>query len=426
MAWICAAAAALGAGLVADAQAYTAHNGAAATPFATGFTANHRGIGPVGVAFDPSGRVYISAQRHVYRFGSRGGRAEAASRLNQRPYGLSVAGLAFGTDGRLYAARYRAFPLLGDVVELDPRDGSVVRTLVDDVPCPVGLAVDPVSGDLFYSTVECERGVKRIRRPASDRPAVSTYLDELFVDGMTFGPDGTLYIAHSTDIGGANVSAVAGTAAPDAGTRRPLSPMPGVDGTALAVPDRAGDPPPFVIINRNNGRITKLDLRSGQRTDLVTGATRGDLIAVGPDGCMYATMSTEVLRVTNADGTCRPGDPVPPGTTPTRNPPLGNGLSPTAVAVRNAVKRCKVGRRLRLRLMLGRLTVRKARVFIGARRVRTVRGRALRRRVLLRHLPAKRFTVVIRVRTRSGKKRVRRITYSACGRQLLRVRWSRR
>src|SRR5262249_16775269 len=39
-------------------------------------------------------------------------------------------------------------------------------------------------------------------------------------------------------------------------------------------------------------------------SDIYTGGTRGDFVTVGPDGCLYATQSERVIKVTKADGTC--------------------------------------------------------------------------------------------------------------------------
>jgi hypothetical protein len=415
---ICAAAAALGAWLaVAPAHAYTAHNGAAATPFASGFDADRRGIGPVGVAFDPSGRLYVGAIRNLFAFGPSGGSADSSALVNRSPYARNLSGLAFGLDGRLYAGRYKADGT-GDVVELDPRDGAIVRVVAADQPCPLALAVDPLTGDLLFSNAECGRSILRISQPASDKPTVSPFVTGLFVDGLTFAPDGTLYAAHEPDFVGATISAIDGPGQADPGARRSLATVPHSDGVAVG----AGNPAPFLIVNRTDGVITRVDLPSGRQTDLVRGGSRGDLIAVGSDGCLYATQSTSVLKVTNADGTCRPGDSTPPGS----NPPLGGGLLPTSATVRSVVKRCATKRKIRLSVRIRGLKLRSARVYVGGRRVKTLRRRALKRRLVLRHLPAKKFTVVIRARTRGRRARVKRITYSACGRKVLRVRISRR
>jgi hypothetical protein len=63
--------------------------------------------------------------------------------------------------------------------------------------------------------------------------------------------------------------------------------------------------PRVVLVNQNNGTITKVDLSSSPptTTPVVTGGTRGDFVAAGPDGCLYATQINAVLRFTNDDGT---------------------------------------------------------------------------------------------------------------------------
>ena len=47
--------------------------------------------------------------------------------------------------------------------------------------------------------------------------------------------------------------------------------------------------------------------------DIYTGGSRGDFLTVGPSGCLYATQSDRVIRLTKADGTCSltPTNPAP-------------------------------------------------------------------------------------------------------------------
>lgn len=405
------------------AHAFTAQHGAAATAFATGFDSiPGKGIGPVGLAFDTSRRLDVVALEHLYRFGPAGGRA-ADARVSTRPISKLTTGLTFGKDGRLYAAGYTG-DRVGAVVELDASDGSVLRTVAAGLPCPTALATDPLSGDLFVSTVGCGRVIVRIADPASARPQVSAFLSGLAVDGLTFAPDGTLYIAHEPDGVGATISAVAGTNARRPGERRPLASVSHADGIALGAPDAPGGPVPFLVVNRIDGVVTKVDLRSAAQpqTDLVVGGSRGDLIAVGPDGCLYATQTDSVLKVTNADGSCRPSSGAGvdgPGGPSGLEAPLEHGLLPTQVAASLTPRRCSSKHRIRVRLGFRGVRLRSARVYLDGRRVRTVRGRALRRPVRLRGLPARAFTVTVRARTRGGRTRVRRTRYSACGRRVL-------
>jgi hypothetical protein len=412
------------------ARAATPQNGAAATTWASGFAFEaEKRRGPIGVVFDDRQRLYVSALDHVFRFGPGGGDASSA-RLSSSPVGRIVTGMAFGLDGRLYAARYTD-GLSGDVVELDRTSATVRRVVAAGLPCPTGLATDPLSGDLFVSTVGCTEQVGRIAKPASASPTTSTWISGLSVDGITFAPDGRMYLAHEPDGSGATVSEVSPT---DAGPvrRRALATVPNADGVALGRPSQPGAALPFLVVNRTDGRITKVDLRDDARpqTDIVTGGTRGDLIAVGDDGCLYATQTDAILRITNADGGCR-AKPDPATGGPGASAALEGGLLTTSVRVRatlatGGLARCSRTRRLRVAIRFGGARMQHVRVYVAGRRVRTVRGRALRRPVRIASLPNRTFTVTVRARTRGGRSLVRRTTYSACGRKVLRRRTARR
>ena len=132
----------------------------------------------------------------------RGRRADRAHRVNAAPIPGVLGGLAFGRDGALYAARWTQ-ARTGEVIELDPATGRVVRQVVGGLACPTGLAVDPVSGDIFVSSVYC---VPQVLRISDGRP--SPYVTGVHTDGLTFGSDGTLYLAHQPDASGYTVSAV--------------------------------------------------------------------------------------------------------------------------------------------------------------------------------------------------------------------------
>jgi YD repeat-containing protein len=120
-------------------------------------------------------------------------------------------------------------------------------------------------------------------------------------DGVTFAPDGSLYAA----VFGQSIVRIAGTNAPTPGAVTTLASVPSSDGTAVAA---SSDPsrPPFIFANRNDGIITRIDLTTTPPTlsTVASGGTRGDFVAVGPDGCLYATQTSTLVKVTNADGTC--------------------------------------------------------------------------------------------------------------------------
>jgi hypothetical protein len=226
------------------------------------------------------------------------------------------AGLAFDQQGNLYLARQGA----GDVVQLDTTNAAILRTVVSGVPLATGLATDPLSGDLFVSQI----GLGTVRRISGflNGPGTATLYATTggSVDGLSFAPDGTLYAAVSSQVG-----KITGTdsASPGTVTKLPVS-VPLIDGIAVSA-----DPDiPFLYGNRNDGIITKIDLAvtPPSLSNIFTGGTRGDFVAVGPDGCLYATQTDRVLKVTNADGFCLepplgplfPSNPVVPTRTATR------------------------------------------------------------------------------------------------------------
>src|SRR3954447_5700069 len=185
--------------LPASAGAYTAAPGYTASDYATGFpfdAKNH--WGPTGVAFDRSDNLYVSdyVDRNVYRFQPGGGVAGPTSLLNYPPIAGGIKGLAFTRSDHLFLARYAT----RDVVELSQVDGTVVRRVAGGLPCPTGLAADPVSDDLFVSGT-CTNKIVRISGFAAGPGKVTTFATPpCCTDGITFGPDGTLYAAASGQV----------------------------------------------------------------------------------------------------------------------------------------------------------------------------------------------------------------------------------
>jgi sugar lactone lactonase YvrE len=282
------------------AKAAVAAPGFAVTNFATGFVSSTQfcsgspGCGPLGVAFDVSGNLFVVDIQNgfLYKFGPGGGVAGPSTQVNTVPIPGVPAGLAFSKDGRLYSTR----PLAGDVVELSTSTGTVVRTIAS-VPPSNGIATDPLSGDLFISA---SGTIMRISNFASGPGSVTSYTP-IVSDGLAFGPDGTLYAASGT-CGG--VAKVAGTNSATPGSFTCVASVPSIDGMAVS----ANPSTPFLFGNRNDGIITKVDLSTSPPTltNVVTAGTRGDFATVGSDGCLYATQTDSVLKVTNADGSCIP------------------------------------------------------------------------------------------------------------------------
>jgi hypothetical protein len=137
----------------------------------------------------------------------------------------------------------------------------------------------------------------------SATPTVSVYANPGSVDGITFAPDGTLFAKGP----GASIFSVNGTNSATPGAFTIVANVPGnPDGVAIALSLTNPPTPLFLFVNRNDGNISKVDLTQSPVviSSVVSNGSRGDLIAVGPDGCFYATQTDRVLRVTNADGSC--------------------------------------------------------------------------------------------------------------------------
>ena len=282
-------------GLAGQAFAYTASSGYAVSDFATGFS--NTNIGPIGLAFDASNHLYVMQYPEgiLYKFGTSGGAANATTRVNAVAIPGTPAGLTFSKDGRLYAARQGS----GDVIEINPTTGVVLRVVATDLPGATGIATDPLSGDLFV-TSPFNNVVWRLSAFSTTTATRATYQEVFDPDGITFGPDGTIYVAS-----GGHAKKIAGTNVSGGHTVTEIAAVPLIDGIAVAT-SADTTKPPAIFGNRNDGKISKVDLTKDpvEVTDIVTGGTRGDFSAVGPDGCLYATQSQTVAKVTNADGTC--------------------------------------------------------------------------------------------------------------------------
>jgi hypothetical protein len=268
------------------AQAYQTAPGWVASDYVTGFDHGSE-AGPVGLAFDGSGNLLVSASETASLHKVAPGGGTAAGTKIRDGYGQAE-GLAFDKSGRLYMARGTQH----DVVELNPASGDVIRTVVSNLPCPVGLATDPISGDLFVSNVFCPGGgIMRITDGKAKK-----YAGTQDADGITFAPDGTLYAA-----GGVRIVRVAGTNASNPGAVSNVIDLPNVDGIAYS--PAGSDSGEYLVVVRTDGEIDRVDF-NGTATPILTGGSRGDLVTVGPDRCVYADLQDRVIKLGPSTGAC--------------------------------------------------------------------------------------------------------------------------
>ena len=67
----------------------------------------------------------------------------------------------------------------------------------------------------------------------------------------------------------------------------------------------AGEPP-YLVANRNDGIVTRVDFRRGapSQSDIFSGGSRGDFVAVDSHGCLYITQSASIVQISGSDSTC--------------------------------------------------------------------------------------------------------------------------
>jgi hypothetical protein len=275
---------------VGCAWAYSVAPGWTASDYVTGFDFQQPDhAGPVGLAFDRSGNLFIGNAwtGSIYKAPPGGGTA-ASTLLRDHIVG-SPSGLVFDKNANLYMA----LPLQHSVVEVNPANGATIRTVASGLACPLGLAIDPISGDLFVSNTSCDQNVVRITDFSSGPGTVSQYAVVSEADGLAFAPDGTLYAAGNNALW-----RVTGNPA----TATKVATLPGADGIGFlpATPTAPGQ----FLVNRTDGEIDTVSLDGATVTPIVTGTGRGDFLTVGPDQCAYADLQDRVIKIGPASGAC--------------------------------------------------------------------------------------------------------------------------
>lgn len=276
--------------------------------------------GPIGVALDASGSLYVtnSSNDNLYRFpaGCTVPCHASSSLLQGFSSGSGTRGVAFGLDGKLYVALTGKFA----IVEVDPASGTVVRTVTNQSTAqlqPLGLAVDPLTGDLFFSNGNSLSGygIYRIAHPSSGTNLTAALYASTDTDGFTFAADGTIFATDFSTQVNNELSIISGTNGPPTPTVSPLgvNTSNGADGIALAANAAAPGRPAYLLVNTNGGVVNRVDLNWSTNPPSATlepntavfyNGSRGDFATVGPDGCLYFTQLTTVRRLSNSDGTC--------------------------------------------------------------------------------------------------------------------------
>ncbi len=294
-------------------------NGNLVTPWANGFVAENFNFGNVNWGGCPgasnptfqaqSALVADFRNGQLFKFGLDGGAASGGNVLAS--LGQTLGQPTFGKDGSLYAtfsATTGNFTT-GNIVQLDPATGQIMRTVAQNLICPNGLSVDPLSGDLFFDD-DCtgagsdNASVFRVVDPTAASPSVVVYatLPTTPNGSLAFAPNGTLYAVvgyYNNPV--APVVRIAGTDQPSPPAMTPLAGVTTAFGVAVGETLPSGEAKSLLVVP--NGVLTLVDITASPvtSTPLVQNLAVG---TIGPDGCLYANGNTTIYKVTNVAGGC--------------------------------------------------------------------------------------------------------------------------
>jgi sugar lactone lactonase YvrE len=153
-------------------------------------------IDPDGIAFSPRGDLFVAD----YSAGPTGGTvfdidpgSGAASALTEAPL-VQPSRVDFSPDRRLYVVDLSGFDTLFSV---DPRTGDATEFATGgDFPSTISAVEVGFDADPLVLT---EQGVLRLDRTTAAAAPVATGPEFGDSGGMTIAPDGTLYVAQTTD-----------------------------------------------------------------------------------------------------------------------------------------------------------------------------------------------------------------------------------
>lgn len=249
--------------------------------FASGFE-NDGAIGPIGVAITPNGSVLVGTWPNgkLYKFADADGQTPGSP---LQTFGGGNAHSLATVGGAMYMIE--KFNNGGSLLQIDPIDGHVIRTLLTNLNQPLGLTPDLLNGHLLLGT--SFNGIFDIDPTTSAvRQITSTTADGVTTDGTT------VYGAHGGNILGFNIAS--GALVFDSG---PIGGTP--DGTALGTGTLAGN----IFVNTNGGTLVEVNLLTKAQTLIGTGGSRGDFVTVDSNnGSLLLTQTDSVLRLTAPPG----------------------------------------------------------------------------------------------------------------------------
>jgi len=188
-------------------------------------------------------------------------------------------GLANGTNGNIYANTSAG------VRELDPNNGAPIGGPFGPPGNALGIAVDPLTGDLVY--VGADGTLYKVNEALTVSSTFSTVTSTNFVDGVAWSPDRNfVFLSNRMPSDQLTILDRSGNLVQNV----PMSSEP--DGIAFHA-----STPKFVVTNNTTGDMTRFDFPGDDYTQIpvqtvfASGGFRGDLSQVGADSCLYLTQA---------------------------------------------------------------------------------------------------------------------------------------
>ncbi len=247
-----------------------------AQSFATGFAESHADIGPLAIVELLDGSILASGgttRGSLYRFDDQGGSStESGALIGTLPYpmfdlAINVAGQIWATTGG------------GPLLQLSADGSEIVNVYADGIT--QSLAIDPATQKIFVSS---GHGIE-IFDPATE---TFSHYSDLRVGNLRFAPDGRLWATTWPDRG----NVVRFDENDDPQLQLQFESSAGVDSLAFGHGDSQLDD--LLLISRNDGVLTMVDLATLNQIDVATGGTRGDVVQTTSDGRILVSQSDQI------------------------------------------------------------------------------------------------------------------------------------
>ncbi len=209
---------------------------------------------------------------------------------------LHVRGMALGLDNNVYAVDPGS-----NLIQINPANGNIQKTVLAGVTGALGMALDPISGDLFvtrniYTGSNQGPYVYRISHLYSGTVSMSLFAtiditQAGLVDGLAFPCDGAYLMVAAPQTGDDKVFKINRSGVTTNTISYPRGEGP--DGIVFGAPGSALQN--YAFTNDRNGNIYSIDLTTLKLAAVATGGGDGDFVSVDTRGDMLATQAGGVI-----------------------------------------------------------------------------------------------------------------------------------